>query len=252
MRNALAILDHLLEVKNSPCTVSEIARATSINLSTCFNVLKTLEDGRVVSFDPATKAYRLGPYLGALGNLVSADREGVRLALAEARTVTGSTGLGCFVMTFTDREDFVVLDKVESPDPIRVTIDIGARFPPGGAVAAKAWLAWAPTAVVDDHLERHRLPLSTARSIVDPGPFRDELARTRHRGYAASLSEYYPDHNAVAAPVFGWDGLPRFLLVVVGTLSQLPEEKIPAAGKAVAQAAARATAGLAGRPSVAL
>lgn len=247
VRNALAILEYLREAGNEPRTMSEIARATSINTSTCFNILRTLHVGGVLSLDPSTKTYRLGMYLAELGSLVDEQRERMHQVLAEARRVAASVGLGCFVMGRTERGEFIVLNKVDSSRPIHVTIDVGTTFPATGAVAVKAWLAWQPSDVVDAFLRTHGLPAYTSHSIVEPRDFSRDLERVRERGYATSVSEYYPDHNAVASPVFGIDALPRFLLVVVGTRSQLAGTVMARSGEETAQAAERATKRIAGR-----
>ncbi|HEX6471230.1 MAG TPA: IclR family transcriptional regulator [Streptosporangiaceae bacterium] len=247
VRNALAILEFLRVRGNEPATLSEIARATSINLSTCYNLLKTLEGGRVIAADPSTKTYRLGLYLAELGSLVDRVGQTLQVALDEARRVSGSTGLGCFLMTRDEQEHFVVRDRVESRQPIRVTIDIGAAFPPTGAVAAKAWFAWSPPAQVTDLLRRHPLPGRTPHSVVDADEFIRELRLTRQRGYSTSRGEYYPDHNAVAAAVFGHDAHPELLLVVVGTTSQLTGREMARVGDEVAAAAERATKRIGGQ-----
>ena len=247
VRNALAILEYLRAAGNEPRTMSEIARATSINTSTCFNILKTLHVGGVLSLDPSTKTYRLGLYLAELGALVDEHREGMQQVMAEARLVAAGVGLGCFVMGRTERGEFVVLDKVDSSHPIHVTIDVGTTFPPTGAVAVKAWLAWQPNDVVDAYVRTHGLPAHTPHSIVDVQEFSKELDRVREQGYATSVSEYYPDHNAVASPVFGSDARPRYLLVVVGTRSQLAGGVMASVGEETARAATRATKRIAGR-----
>lgn len=247
IRNALAILEFLRVRGNEPATLSEIARATSINVSTCFNVLKTLEGGRIIAADPATKTYCLGLYLAELGSLVDRLGQRLKIAVEEAQRVSESTGLGCFLMTRDEREMFVVRDRVESRRPIRVTIDIGAAFPPTGAVAAKAWFAWAAPDQVTGLLERHPLPGRTPNSVVDTDEFVRELRRTRQRGYSTSRGEYYPDHNAVAAAVFGPDARPELLLVVVGTTSQLTGGEVARVGDEVAAAAERATKRIGGQ-----
>jgi DNA-binding IclR family transcriptional regulator len=247
IRNALAILEFLRVRGNEPATLSEIARATSINVSTCFNLLKTLEAGRVIAADPATKTYCLGLYLAELGSLVDRLGQSLKIALEEAHRVSESTGLGCFLMTRDEREMFVVRDRVESRRPIRVTIDIGAAFPPTGAVAAKAWFAWEAPARVTDLLKRHPLRGRTPHSVVDPEEFIRELRLTRQRGYSTSRGEYYPDHNAVAAAVFGGDAHPVLLLVVVGTMSQLAGREMARVGDEVTAAAERATKRIGGR-----
>lgn len=180
--NAIAVLEHLKSAGNAPRGLSEIARATSINLSTCFNLLKTLEASRALAYDPTAKTYRLGPLLGELGHLVDDDSSVLRLVVAEARSVREATGLGCFVMTFTENETFVVLDKVESRDSIRVTIDVHASFPAGRAVAAKAWFALIECSRVAEILVRHGLPGTTPPSIVDMEAFAEVLDRTRGQG----------------------------------------------------------------------
>jgi DNA-binding IclR family transcriptional regulator len=247
VRNALAILEFLRVRGNEPATLSEIARATSINVSTCFNLLKTLEGGRVIAADPSTKTYCLGLYLAELGSLVDRLGQRLKIALEEARRVSESTGLGCFLMTRDEREMFVVRDRVESRRPIRVTIDIGAAFPPTGAVAAKAWFAWEPADQVADLLDRHPLPDRTPHSVVDADEFVGELRLTRQRGYSTSHGEYYPDHNAVAAAVFGRDARPELLLVVVGTVSLLTGREMRRVGDEVAAAAERATKRIGGQ-----
>jgi DNA-binding IclR family transcriptional regulator len=246
VQNALAILDFLSSTGNEPKTVSEIARSTRLNVSTCFNIMKTLEDGLVIAFDPERKTYRLGLRLVELGAMVDSRRQESQLVIEEARRVSDTLGLGCFLMGL-DRESFVVLDKVESRHPIRVTIDRGATFPLTGAVAAKAWFAWASDESIEDLVDRHELPHRTERSITDVREFLGELAITRERGYSTSLGEYYPGHNAVAAAVYGFDGLPRLLLVVVGADNELAGEDMTRAGEEVSAAAERATKRIGGR-----
>jgi DNA-binding IclR family transcriptional regulator len=249
VQNALAILEFLRSVRNEPKTVSEVARGAGLNVSTCFNILKTLEDGLVIAFDPTKKTYRLGLHLAELAALIDGPEQIAQLIQDEARRVVATVGLGCFVMGLDDREQraFIILDKVENNNPIRLTIDRGARFPLTGAVAAKAWFAWAPAELVAHVVGQHRLSRHTDRSITDLTVFEAELARTRERGYSTSIGEYYPGHNAVASAVYGSDGSPRLLLVVVGVDSQLTDKEIARVGRELASAAERATKRIGGQ-----
>jgi DNA-binding IclR family transcriptional regulator len=246
VHNALAILDYICSVQNEPKTLSEIARGAGLNMSTCFNILKTLEDGLVVSFDRTQKTYKLGLRLAELGTLVDARSQAAQLVLDEVRRIADTVGLSCFLMG-QEHDSFVVLDKVESSKPIRVTIDRGARFPLTGAVAAKAWLAWSSHDVVHEVIRRHGLEHHTERSITDIGQFQAELASTRDRGYSTSIGEYYPGHNAVAAPVFNVDGSPLLLVVVVGADNELSGPELTRVGEEVRAGAERATKRIGGR-----
>ena len=248
VQSVLAIFEYLRSVDNEPQRLSDIGRGTDMNLSTCFNVLKTLEAGGLISFDESSKTYRLGLRLAELGAIVDGRRLSQQRAMEEVRRVANVTGLGCFLITFDEHEEFVVLGKVESKNSIRTTIDVGATFPAIGSLASKAWFAWKPDSVVDDLLRRHELHAYTERSITTVEGFKQELAAVRDRGFATSVGEYYPDHNAVAAPVFGWDGEPQFLLVVVGTTSQLRAgAQLRHIGEEVARAASSVTKEIGGQ-----
>lgn len=249
VRNALAILEFLCHIGNEPSTVSEIARGAKLNVSTCFTILKTMEDGQVIAFDPVRKTYRLGLRLAEFAAVIDGQDQVMRLVVEEARGIARTVGFGCYVMGLDEREEqaFVVLDKVESSHPIRLTIDRGARFPLSGTVASKAWFAWSPVDVVTQMIEHYRLVSHTDRSITDVREFHAELARTRQRGYSTSLGEYYPGHNAVAAAVYGASGSPRLLLVVVGADNQLNDVAITRVGGEVAAGAERATQRIGGR-----
>lgn len=241
VQRVIAIFDYLRSVGGTPQSLSSIARGAQVNVSTCFNALKTLEAGHLIAFDPATKEYRLGLRLAELGALADVDRQSRRIALEEARRVSRALGLGCFVLEFTAHEEFIVRDKVDSLNRIRTTIDVGAAFPATGSLASKAWFAWAADAVVDDLLARHRLHAHTDRSVTSARAFKKELAAVRECGYATSEGEFYPDHNAVAAAIYGWDTAPHQVLVVVGTTSQLSGPELVRAGSEIAQAADNVT-----------
>lgn len=221
VQSVLEIFAYLQRVGNKPQSLTNIARGAGLNVSTCFNLLKTLLAGQLISFDPATKEYRLGLRLAELGELVDVQRHARQVALEEARRISNAVGLGCFVLTLSEHEEFIVLDKVESKNRIRTTIDVGATFPTLGSLASKAWFAWQSSSAIDDIIQRHHLHAYTERSITSAPAFKEELALVRKRGYATSEGEYYPDHNAVAAPIFGWNGRPQLLFIVVGTTSQL-------------------------------
>ena len=59
VENAVAILRFLAHA-HAPAGVAHIARETGINLSTTFNILRTLTKEGLASFDTRSKEYRLG------------------------------------------------------------------------------------------------------------------------------------------------------------------------------------------------
>src|ERR1700739_459902 len=77
--NAIRILRHLTST-GTPPRPPQVARALSINPSTCFNILRTLVSEGVVEFDPLAKTYR--PGVGILNLVDQTLNEGQRLERA--------------------------------------------------------------------------------------------------------------------------------------------------------------------------
>lgn len=125
--HALRVLRHL-SARGIPEGVSTIARATGVNGSTCFNILRTLTAEGLVTFDPATKTYRLG--LGVLelaigllganpGDLIRPELE--RLAAAHGALIC--------LWHITDTDRLVLIERAFDPAAIRVELPPGKRLP---------------------------------------------------------------------------------------------------------------------------
>lgn len=241
VQHATAIMRFFQQRSNEPATMTEIARSVGVNPSTCFNILKTLEGERLVAFDPSTKGYCLGLGLIELAASVDGQRQIIQTALDFARRLVDRTELACLVVRMAETEEFVVVDKVESRRPIKVTMSVGERFPANSSVLAKAYFAWLDDVAVDRMIERLGLPQYTTNSIVDGDQFKQHLAEVRRLGYAKSIAEYYPDHNALAAPIFDRYGQVTHLLVIVGFAFELPAERLEEYGEILRDTAEEVT-----------
>jgi DNA-binding IclR family transcriptional regulator len=71
-------------------------------------------------------------------------------------------------------------------------------------------------------------PLSyTPRIVTDPGTLRTQLKRTRADGCAYSVEELEKSLNAVAAPVFTFNGVTTAALSASGPPFRLTEQRLP-------------------------
>jgi IclR family KDG regulon transcriptional repressor len=247
VRSAIAILRYLHDQDNEPVTMSQLARALRINGSTCFNILKTLESERLLSYDPVTRTYELGLELVELASVVDNHGQVVQVAMKHAAELVDEIELACLLVRFTSNEEFLVVEKVESPKPIKVTVALGERFPANSAVLAKGYYAWQDEAVVDDMLRRHGLPAYAPNSITDVGEFKQALTQVRRQGFAESRAEYWQDHNALSSPIFGRHGEVSHLLVTVGFAFELPPETMQVYGRRQRETAERITRQIGGR-----
>jgi len=246
--NAISILHHLQDNGNRPLTMTEFSRELGLNGSTCFNLLRTLADHRLLSYDPDTRRYSLGLALVELAAIVDNHGKLVEIAQAHADRVAHDLGQVCLIFRKATDGSFLVVGKAEGTANLRVTANVGDRFPANGAVLAKAHYAWCSEEQVSRMLARDGLPARSNRSITNYTDFKRELTKVRARGYSTSLSEYLPGHNAVGAAVVTPDGTPSLLLVVTGFAALIPPEKMPFVGARLVQAVGAIAREVYGRP----
>lgn len=236
VKHTIAIFEFLRDRGNEPASMTQIAQALQINPSTCFNILKTLEQGELLHFDPDTKHYELGTGLSDLGAAVSEEGAVLTTARMKALEFVRRYKLIMLICQKAEDDSFMVIDKMRGrPDP-RGTAPLGGKVPPNGAVLAKAYYAYQSDQVVDEMLELHGLPSRTPTSITTVANFKDELAEVRERGYSVSVGEYEVDYNAVGAAILSPARTPILLMIVTGHSSFMPERLIPAIGQRLSEA----------------
>jgi IclR family acetate operon transcriptional repressor len=109
----------------------------------------------------------------------------------------------------------VYLDQVESAKEIKMTVEVGRRFPLLAGSSSTCILAFLPSEQQEEVLAGP-LDALTPRTIVDPGRLLDRLDEVRRTGVAQSDGERQAGAGSVAAPVFGLDGAVQGAVSVCG------------------------------------
>ena len=246
--HAIAILRYLRDAPPDRATAAGIARALGLNRSSAYNILRTLEADLFVTRNPASHQYELGPTLAELGSRSSrTPADYAAHFLERVRATWPDLEYACIVAQPLPNDTFLVIDKLESRQPIKVTVEVGERFPATAAALGKAYLAWLPQAVVERVLAGP-LPAYTPTSITDPERFKEELARVRRLGYSESRREYYPGNNAVASPIFGPAGDVVLVACVLGFAEDLTDVDLPGCGARLRDITAEVTRAIGGLP----
>src|SRR5216683_140563 len=213
-----AVLDCFLP-DNKPMSLTEVANATGLPLSTAQRLLRSLVAEEFVSKTAA--GYRLG--LGLIG-WASAVRRGLnvvdaaRVGMDALRDATGET----VTLLVHQGQQRICVASASSRHAISQRSEPGEVAPLQAGSPSKVLLAWNPelTAGV---LARGLSPL-TAHTITDPGIFVRELAEVRERGYAISDSENAEGVASVGAPVFDGSGHVIAALCLGGPTSRVTPE----------------------------
>lgn len=229
VRGAIRILQHLAIAERA--RARELSTALALNPSTTHSILKTMVAGGMLDFDESTKLYRLGPWLRALGAAAWEAPSRASAAMPVFEEWVARTGLAIFMAERLPSNEILVVQKVDSTATIRVTVDLGYRFPITAPALGKAFLAWTDPAEVDRILMDVSLPSYTSNSIISPEAMRAELDLVRSQGWSRSRGEYFSGNNAVAAPVFDPHGRVACVICSLGPHDRMPDESLPRLGR---------------------
>jgi DNA-binding IclR family transcriptional regulator len=221
---AARVADVLMLFTSGPPTlgVSAVARELGLSKAVVHRILRTLADRMLISVDAGSRGYRLGPATAALGARALRDsslRAAGRLVIAELQRVTGETTTLSSIVP----GGRVYLDEVPSAQEIKMTVEIGTRFPLHAGSSGKAILAFLPPGAREELLSGELVRM-TSRTITDADRLRAELAQTRVSGVASSGGERQPDAGSIASPVFDVDGAVVGSVSVCGPVFRFGEE----------------------------
>lgn len=216
---AVRVLTVLVE-RIDGATLSEIARDAELSPSTASNLLHTMAAEALVRFDPATRKYNLGSQLLIFGSVAASRTAPLAEAIPHMNRIAADTGLACLAILRTRDGEFLAVEKVESRRSVKVTIEVGERFPTDSPALNRLWSAWTPGANVPPTKAYTQKTLTNRTDIM-----RAEKA-TRARGYASVHGEYIANLNVVGVPVFGRDQLPVLGIMVLGMGDDLSADKV--------------------------
>lgn len=231
LAKGLDVLEALAELEETG--LSELARKLGVSGPTLFRILATLGARGYVQKSAASryrltlKAWELGAKAVRRIRLRDVARPFMeRLAGATSETVHLSVLQG---------DGIVIVDKLDSPHPVRVDTYVGLRAPAHCSATGKAILAFLPPAslaeLLPPQLKRH-----TGATIADRAALDRELAEVRRAGWAKNREEWRDGVCAAAVPVFDSAGAVAASLSVTVptprfTQSALREKLVPALKK---------------------
>jgi IclR family pca regulon transcriptional regulator len=177
-------------------TLSDVARRTDLTRAAARRFLLTLVDLGYVRSDG--KHFALTPrvlelgyaYLSSLSLPEIAEPHLERLA-AQVRESSSVSVL--------DGDEIVYVGRVPTSRIMRVSINVGTRFPAYATSMGRVLLATRDD--LEDYLARADIRPLTPRAIADAGALRTELEKVREQGYALVDQELEEGLRSIAVPV---------------------------------------------------
>ncbi len=213
---AARVTDVLLAFLQGPRSlgVSALARELELSKAVVHRILQTLVQRGLLTADPGTREYHLGPAAAALGARALRESDLRKVAMPVLRELQQATGETTTVSALVPGGR-VYLDQVESIREIKMTVEVGRRFPLHAGSSSTCILAFLGPEQ-QDAVVQGRLEATTARTITDHDLLRERLTQVRLVGVAQSDGERQAGAGSVAAPVFGVDGAVQGAVSVCG------------------------------------
>jgi DNA-binding IclR family transcriptional regulator len=203
--HAMRIL-RLLAAATAPMGVAAIARATGINPSTSFNILRTLARGGFVAFRGTDKTYSLGLGVAEIATgLVGISH--AELIRPELDRLALNYQVLIVLWRLTEDNHLVLIDRAFVDTAVRVEMRHGARVPT--LVGAVGRCVAAALDLTSSELRR-RFAMLRWQSAPSFDVYQADVALARERGWAADHGQLYRGLETVAAVVCDRNRQPRF------------------------------------------
>ena len=216
----------LFDEERPEWTTTEVARALNLPVPTAHRILSALALRGYVSQHEETKRFRLGIAALQLGDRARAVVDLRSVALPSLTKISRDTGETSLLTVLTPRHDRgVCLERVETPQPLRLSVTPGRQLPLHAGASQKVLMAYMDPEALDRALGR---PLEhlCQNTITDPGLLRAELEKIRTLGWASSFEETNVGVWGLAVAILDDRDAPVCAVGIAGPSARLAQERI--------------------------
>jgi IclR family transcriptional regulator, acetate operon repressor len=170
-------------------TTTELSVASGLPVPTTHRIVVALQRHGLLVRDPATKRFRLGPAAIALGRAALSSADLPTVAGKLLPRLTQSTEETSLLTVLSDSHDTsVCLLRVESPHPLRLSVQPGRALPLHAGASQKSLLAYLPEAD-RERVASGRLDKFCGNTLDTRAKLLAEIELIRSRGWSHSFEE---------------------------------------------------------------
>jgi DNA-binding IclR family transcriptional regulator len=200
LSRGLRLLEILTDTPDG-LSLTELTQEAQLSKSSTHRLLHTLKSNGYVLQNPTNSHYLPSLKLLELGSklLQNNDLHDVaRVVLKDLVAITGET----VHLVLLDQNSAVYVEKVESPNSIRMYSKIGMRVPLHCTGVGKAILAYLADDKLDAFFRNSHLTRFSERTITNPEILKAQLEEIRANGYAIDDGEHEEQILCLAVPLF--------------------------------------------------
>ena len=205
-------------------TAKQVAALSRLPVSTVHRFLANLVTAGFLNRD-LEGTHHLGIACFAIGQAAAGQLDIRRLSLPYLRELNQQTR-ETIHLTVRHGVSAVYVEKLDSPEPLRIHSRIGASVPLYCTAVGKVMLAYMPSDEQErvlSQLELKRLTPNTAGSLQE---LKAELFRVGKNGYASDLEEHELHIRCVAAPIWDHTGSVQSSLSITAPSLRMPVARL--------------------------
>jgi IclR family KDG regulon transcriptional repressor len=182
-------------------SATQLTKLSGLPASTLHRFLMNLESAGFLTCDESGN-YHLGIACVSLGQAALGQLDIRRLSLPYLQELNHSTRETVH-LTVRVGLSAVYVEKLDSPEPLRIHSRIGAAVPLYCTAVGKVLLAYLPEPEREKILEQLEIKRFTADTVGNLQELRTQLERVQKNGYGCDLEEHEVHIRCIAAPI--WD-----------------------------------------------
>jgi DNA-binding IclR family transcriptional regulator len=215
---------HLFGDSPHGLTAKQVGGLTRLPVSTVHRFLANLVTAGFLTRD-GDGNYRLGIACFTIGQAAVGQLDIRRLSLPYLRELNQQTR-ETIHLTVRHGLSAVYVEKLDSPEPLRIHSRIGASVPLYCSAVGKVMLAYMPEDEQDRILPELSLQRLTPNSVGNLQELKTELYRVHKNGYACDLEEHELHIRCVAAPIWDHTGGVQSSLSITAPTVRMPVTRL--------------------------
>ena len=215
---------HLFSESPRGLTAKQVAVLSRLPVSTVHRFLANLVSCGFLNRD-VEGIHHLGIACFSIGQAAVGQLDIRRLSLPHLRELNQQTR-ETIHLTVRHGLSAVYVEKLDSPEPLRIYSRIGASIPLHCTAVGKVMLAYMPADEQDRVLPELDLKRLTPNSAGSLQELKTELFRVRKNGYAFDLEEHELHIRCVAAPIWDHSGTVQSSLSITAPAFRMPVTRL--------------------------
>ncbi|MCX7916540.1 MAG: IclR family transcriptional regulator [bacterium] len=222
LSKGIDVLETLKEGSNF-MTFNELQKKMNIPRTTLYRILKTLINRNLVIYE--NNKYKLGYGFLSFTKKILSEISLREISSPYLKRICEKTE-ETVELIIPDGDAILYIDKVESPQSIKLVAQTGSRYKTLHASAPGKILLTYDENIFKNFMRRKKLEKITKKTITEKEKLKKEIEKIRKRGWAYDIGEARIDVTRIACPIFNYDGKLIGIIGIAGPSYRLNRKKI--------------------------